>query len=238
MRKGQHLSEVAKAKISIKLLGKRFCMASEFKKGQVSWNKGKKGTHFSPKTEFKKGNISANYRGGYKVCKDGIYIITKNKKYYYNRDGKKVIARKYEQLARIKYREAFGDFPKDMVILHKDGDILNNQIDNLELISRGELLRRNQKIKKNCKICGLPFIAVGGNNITCSKDCYKENCKIANRIWVKNHRGHLNEVNRKYREKNREKIRENSRIYREKQRLLVNTNSNTTSPQSLNTHIY
>jgi hypothetical protein len=36
------------------------------------------------------------------------------------------------------------EVPKGCVVYHKDGDIYNNDLDNLEIITRAELLMRNR----------------------------------------------------------------------------------------------
>ena len=41
------------------------------------------------------------------------------------------------------YEENFGKIPKGFVVIHKDGDKDNDSPDNLEAISRGELMKRN-----------------------------------------------------------------------------------------------
>ena len=204
---GTHLNNEVKAKIRAKLLGRRCSMKSEWAKGHIPFNKGIKGTHFSPKTEFKKGHIPANYQNGYKLSKDGIYLINRKKKYSYMYKGKKVIANNYEQLARVKYRKAFGKFDKNLIIFHKDGDIYNNEIDNLELITRKELLKRNSMknpIKKLCVICGKEFFAKSNYVLNCSKECIKKYNHKKSKEYSKTHRDIMNLHNQKYKQRLRE----------------------------------
>jgi hypothetical protein len=216
MRKGQKLSEISRKKISLSLLGRRCCMRTEFKKGHTPFNKGTIGLMKPNKTSFKKGQIPANSRGGYKICKDGIYVLIGKKHYNYNNKiGKKFSIGKYENLARVKYREKYGDFPKEMVVFHKDNDIYNNQIENLELITRKELLKRNANIiKKKCSICGKEFKTINPYHKTCSKKCYKENCKL---------------LYKKYHKKNKNNFKEYSKRYREKKKVLLLINEKTKS---------
>ena len=198
-----------KDKISRTLKGRRCCMRTEWKKGHIPHNKGLKGIHYSPKTEFKKGQKPQNYRGGYKICKDGIYVRVGKQKYSYQVNGKQMIVGKYEQLARKKYREAFGKFDKKMIIFHKDGDIYNNEIENLELITRAELLKRNQyHNEKICVSCGKKFMAKSNYVKNCSHKCIKKYAKICNAKWVLNNL----EKSRKHKSKYRQKIRENKHI--------------------------
>jgi len=202
MRKGQKVSEESKKKISEKLKGRRCSIKSEFARGHKSWNTGTIGLMKANKTSFKKGNIPANYMGGMKICKDGIYKIIEGE-YKYKNKNKKIKCHKYENLARVRYREHYGDFDKKLIVFHKDGDCFNNQIENLELITRAENLRRNQKPKKRfCKICKKEFQAIKGT-LTCSKKCSKENVNMLNR-------------SKKYREKYREQRKEWNRKYKQK----------------------
>jgi len=197
-----------RGKISKGLLGKRCCMRTEFAKGHRPWNKGTKGLTKRNKTTFKKGNVPANYMGGMKVCKDGIYVITKRNHYKYNYKGEKIKVHQYEQLARKKWRDAYGDFPKEMIIYHKDGDILNNEIENLELITRKELLKRNSPIiKKVCSVCGKDFETINPRHKTCSQACYKVNCKILAKVYQQKYREEHNFYNRKWKAQRRNKLR-------------------------------
>jgi hypothetical protein len=43
------------------------------------------------------------------------------------------------------YESVYGKLPKGYIIIHKDGDRYNDDIDNLEAITRAELLVRNRK---------------------------------------------------------------------------------------------
>lgn len=210
MRKGQKMSEESKNKVRASLKGRRCSMSSEFGKGHVPWNKGTKGLMKANKGSFKKGNKNTNSMNGYKVCKDGIYVRVGSGKYSYQKDGKQIIVGKYESLARKKYREAFGEFDKKLIIFHKDGDIYNNDIDNLELITRAELLKRNydkNPQNKDCVICGKQFPARTNYHKTCSEKCRDE---------------HNKDLNVEYQKK-----------WRAKQRILKNTNTYITLPQPL-----
>jgi len=197
-----------KAKISVTLKGRRCSMKTEFRRGRTSWNKGTKGLTKANSGSFKKGSIPKNYMGGYKVCKDGIYVRVGKKNYYYkDKYGKKTKVGKYESLARKKWRDSFGEIPKGLIIFHKDGDVYNNELENLKLISRGELLKNNTKTyNKICVICGLEFIAKQKRHKTCNAICREEYAKILNKDWV---------------EKNKEKIK----IYKRNHKLKMKNNN-------------
>ena len=112
--------------------------AGSFKKGHVPWNKGMKGLHVSPDTEFKLGQYVGpkhpSWKGGLQRPKnDCVHLNTgANKRvrrpvlvymFYYNLES----------------------IPKGHVIWHADGDKDNDHVDNLEMISRAELLKRNKR---------------------------------------------------------------------------------------------
>jgi hypothetical protein len=191
-----------KEKISNSLKGRRCCMKTEFKKGSISWNKGKKGLTKANKTSFKKGHKPKNYMGGLRVSdRDGIYIRCEDYKY----DNGKRIVGKYESLARYNWKKKFGKIPKNSIIFHKDLDRLNNDIQNLELISRKELLKRNQyKNKKDCIICGLEFIARRKTDKTCSKICNREYNRLLTKEYMKKNKEKHRLYNKKYREKQKQ----------------------------------
>ena len=105
-----------------------------FKKGHSTWNKG---IHHAPagseKGHFKPEHCmenSASWKGGVQHTKhDGAYIMLSSK----------VRARR----SRLNYKNANGEIPKGFVIWHIDGDRDNDDIENLEAISRGTMMRRN-----------------------------------------------------------------------------------------------
>ena len=117
---------------------------TQFKKGAVPHNKGKKQTEYlSPEaiekskvTRFKKGNTphNAKYDGHERVTKDGyIFIRIKKRKYIL----------KHHKI----WQEHYGEIPKGHIIIFKDGNPLNCTIENLEAITRDENVIRNA----NCK---------------------------------------------------------------------------------------
>jgi len=109
----------------------------QFKKGKIPWNKDKKGIHLSPASEFKSMPLDKHYKwqGGVQyMTKDCVYIQLKTK----------------ERLRRPKYiyEQKHGKIPHNYVIYHIDGNKHNDDISNLEAISRAELMRRNIAIRK------------------------------------------------------------------------------------------
>lgn len=117
---------------------RKYCEKHQFKKGQVSWNKGKKGLFTSnAKTKFKKGDKPHNTKY------DGFistHVSNKDgKRYQYLRLGE----RKWVLLHRYIWEQANGPIPKGMIITFKDGNELNADLSNLELISKAENMKRN-----------------------------------------------------------------------------------------------
>jgi hypothetical protein len=47
--------------------------------------------------------------------------------------------------ARYKWIQVYGEIPKKHVIIHKDGDKFNDELENLDCISMAENIRRNNK---------------------------------------------------------------------------------------------
>lgn len=111
----------------------------QFKKGQVSWNKGKKMTPEQyakcSRTMFKKGQQVHNHKevGSERINVDG-YVEIKVAEPNHWRLKHRVI---YEQHYGIK-------LSSNDAIIFVDGNRLNLSIDNLERLSRSELVRLNQ----------------------------------------------------------------------------------------------
>lgn len=107
----------------------------KFKKGSNPWNKGIKGFRPSERTEFKSGEKHTgdkhpSWNGGIqKNKKDCVYLW----------DGTSKRKRRPVHVWELHH----GKISKGHVIYHKDGNKHNDNIENLEMISRGELLRRN-----------------------------------------------------------------------------------------------
>jgi len=113
-----------------------------FKKGDVAWNKGKKGyitvTDAMRATMFKAGHKPHNT-----TC-DGHISVTIDER------GVKqlrirISEKNHEYLSRHNYRKAFGGIPHGYCIKFKDGNTLNCDPDNLECVSRTLLMLLNSK---------------------------------------------------------------------------------------------
>lgn len=118
-------------------------LTGRFEKGHAPHNKGKKQTEFMSKeaiertqaTRFKKGNRPLNYRpvGSERINIDG-YIEVKVSE-----------PNKWETKNKVVYKKYFGDIPKGYKVIYADGNKLNNDPNNLILVSNSELLIANRK---------------------------------------------------------------------------------------------
>ena len=117
-------------------------LTGQFKKGNVAHNKGKKQIEYmsqesierTKKTRFKKGNKPKNYRpiGSERITKDGYIEV------------KVADPNKWETKNKIIYKQYFGDIPEGHKIIYADGNKLNNDINNLILVSDNEELIMNR----------------------------------------------------------------------------------------------
>jgi hypothetical protein len=88
-------------------------------------------TQFKPGEKI--GEIHPSWKGGVQVMKaDCVHEWAGN--------GKRV------RRPRKIYENHYGEIPKGHIIIHIDGDRYNDDISNLEAISRAENLKRNLKI--------------------------------------------------------------------------------------------
>lgn len=109
--------------------------ASRFVAGDAPWNKGKTGVNGVSATTFKSGHVSANALpvGTLRNTWDG-YIEIKTA------PG----MRQWTPLHRWNWRLKHGAYPTpDMALVFRDGDRKNCAIENIECITRADLLRRN-----------------------------------------------------------------------------------------------
>lgn len=111
-----------------------------FKKGHKTWNAGMKGWQAggnSVKTRFKKGQRGEGWQpiGTERVSKDGTL--------YRKVTDTGVSKKDWQSVHSVIYREHFGDIPEGHIVVFKDRNPRNFALDNLELISRAENMRRN-----------------------------------------------------------------------------------------------
>lgn len=123
---------------------------SKFEKGHIPHNKGKKiQDYVSEKslekikqTQYKKGVHTGE---NHPTWKGGVQIIKRDCAYLWQDTNLR------KRRPRVVYEEYFGKIPSGYVIYHKDKNKDNDNIGNLEAISRKELLKRNKLNKINTK---------------------------------------------------------------------------------------
>ena len=124
---------------------------TSFKKGMEPWNKGKKGIHLSPATEFKKGQKSINH------LPVGSRTERKDKNDKIRRWIKVDEPNKWIEYAKFVWIKHNGEIPKGYLIHHINEDTLDDNIDNLALLTRkahfeihgiGEMGRKAQARKR------------------------------------------------------------------------------------------
>jgi hypothetical protein len=137
-------------------------VATQFKPGQESWNKGVKGicgTHpNSRRTQFKKGSMSGaaqhNYLpiGSYRYSKDG-YLEQKTN------DDHPVPARRWVGVHRLVWESGNGPVPPGHVVCfrpgHKTAQLELITLDAVELVTRADLARRNSPMTKDPEVAKL-----------------------------------------------------------------------------------
>lgn len=106
-----------------------------FSKGNIPFNKGKKGFGGYEPTQFKKGNVPHNHKpvGTERITRDG-YIQVKIAE-----------PRKWKAKHIIIYEQHKGTVPKGHAVIFGDGNIHNFDINNLICVSRQQLLMLNKK---------------------------------------------------------------------------------------------
>ena len=117
----------------------------QFKKGNIPYNKGIKRGSTSPTTEFKGGHCPHNFKGVGVPCVVGsrreVLVTTDEAKEATTR-GRRYVTKRRTSYARYLWTEANGLIPKGMVV-YNNGDREDIKLHNLELITRGELVKRN-----------------------------------------------------------------------------------------------
>lgn len=105
-----------------------------FEKGDPTWNKGLKGYMGANRTSFKKGRVPQNHKPvGYERTTVDGYIEIKTAE-----------PNIFELKHRLIYEQHFGPIPASHAIKFKDGNSQNLDIENMVLMSRGELAVLNK----------------------------------------------------------------------------------------------
>lgn len=119
-----------------------------FIKGHKTWNKGRFGFMGANCTSFTKEDLEARRTIGQpKKARDGMVCASEEKIPAKSRNGKI-----YMHQRRISYskwlieKELGRKLKSNEIVYHIDGDKYNNELSNLEVITRAELLKRNRTI--------------------------------------------------------------------------------------------
>ena len=116
-----------------------------FEKGHATWNKGTKGLTKANVTSFKKGQKPHNYKplGSERIVKDGYYEVKVSD-----------TGRRWRPKHVLIYEKHHGKVPKGSAVIFLDGDKRNFDIDNLHLVTRGQLamLNKNNLIQKDADL--------------------------------------------------------------------------------------
>jgi len=113
-----------------------------FKKGQVPANKGK-----TVSKEAKAKMKNTWFRKGHRphtTLHDGAITVRRDCSGIYYKHIR-LAKNKWVMLHRYLWQQAYGPIPKGMVVRFKDGNSLNCQLDNLEMVTRAEHLARNHE---------------------------------------------------------------------------------------------
>lgn len=119
-----------------------------WQKGMTPWNTGMKGLHLCPSHEFKKGHRMGGAAAKYKPV--GTTIVVRRR----NRLGRMIeyirvikvsdtapYGRRWIAYARYVWEQAHGLIPRGWRVMHRDGDLLNDDLDNLVCVPAREALR-------------------------------------------------------------------------------------------------
>lgn len=106
-----------------------------FQKGIIVWNKGTKGVIKKNSGSFKKGHMPPSF------SEVGTEMIDKTDGHIYVKIAN---PDQWIQKHRLNWIKAHGEIPPNHVVIFTDGNKLNTDLNNLELISRSELLALNR----------------------------------------------------------------------------------------------
>lgn len=120
----------------------------QFEKGHASWSKGTRGLLKPNAGSFKKGHTPANVLplGTERTCKKDGFILTKVKHPAPDKPGENCYQHKHVYV----WEKAHGPVPPGFVVSFIDGDKTKVELDNLEMISRQELLQMNRRGFSDC----------------------------------------------------------------------------------------
>ena len=119
----------------------------QFVKGMTPWNKGRFGYMGANKTSFTKADAAKRRCIGKPAQGKGQMVCPSEEKIpMRSRNGKIYMHQRRVSYARWLMEKELGrKLDPNEVVYHIDGDSYNNEIDNLEVITRAELARLNKR---------------------------------------------------------------------------------------------
>lgn len=122
-------------------------VTGRFLKGMKTWNKGKYGWMGANRTSFTKDTVKRADIGKVMQGKDQLVCVSEEVRPTRSRNGKVYMHHKRVSYAKWLMEKELGRKidPRKEVIYHIDGNAYNNDLSNLEVITRAELVKRNGK---------------------------------------------------------------------------------------------
>ena len=122
----------------------------QFIKGMTPWNKGKFGYMGANSTSFTKEDIETRRQiGKVQMGKDQLVCVSEETRPTRSRNGKIYMHHKRVSYAKWLMENKLGrKLDRLEVVYHIDGDMFNNDLSNLKIITRAELARINKNKNK------------------------------------------------------------------------------------------
>lgn len=119
----------------------------QFQKGMIPWNKGKYGYMSANRTSFTKKDLEARrVIGKPRKGRDGMVCASEEKIPVKSHNGKVYMHQRRISYSKWLMEQQLGrKLESNEIVYHIDGDKYNNELSNLEVITRAELLKRNEK---------------------------------------------------------------------------------------------
>ena len=119
----------------------------QFQKSIIPWNKGKYGYMSANRTSFTKKDLEARrVIGKPRKGRDGMVCASEEKIPVKSYNGKVYMHQRRVSYSKWLMEKELGrKLESNEIVYHIDGDKYNNELSNLEVITRTELLKRNKK---------------------------------------------------------------------------------------------
>lgn len=134
----KHFNKGPKPWAAKNLDGHRHKSGSRFQPGHNPWNAGMKGIHLSPDSQFQKGRKSD------RRAEVGEVRIRKCKGDHFRAFVKVSEPSGWRERAKVVWEQHHGPISKGYVVHHKDRNTLNDEIDNLQAMTRAEHIEEHR----------------------------------------------------------------------------------------------